>query len=439
MSAIEKEAYVSTPASPANRGVVRAMDVPRKRPHRRRALWWGAAVVVALAAATVGISRLGAAPPVVERGSVWIDTVRRGEMVRQVQGNGTLVPELIRWITSVTTGRVERILVQPGTRVSADTVLLELTNPDVSLQALEADRQVDSVSAELANLEATQRRDRLAQESQVASIRSQLNQAKRQASADAALAARGFLSELEMAQSKGRAEELESRLEFEQKRLTALSEGMKAQLSAERTRLQGMRSVAEFRHRDLDALHVRAGIDGVLQEQPLQVGQSVATGTLLAKVAQPERLKAELNIPEVQAKDVQVGQPVAIDTHNGVIQSRVSRINPSVQAGSVKVEVKLEGTLPPGARPDLSVQGSIELEKLENVLYVGRPAITGQSGGKIALFRVDPDDAGAVRGPVVLGRASVRTVEIKSGLKEGDKVILSDMSRYDAAERIRLQ
>jgi RND family efflux transporter MFP subunit len=395
-------------------------------------------VTAVVVAASVGLRRLRVAAPTVERGTVWMDTVQRGPMVREVLGQGTLVPEEIRYIAAKTNARVERVLVKPGATVKADTVILELTNSDMQLQALEADRQLAQSQAELANLQATLNSSKLAQQSIVATIGSDLADARRRALADEALAKKGFLSELEQGQTKGRADELDGRLEFEKKRLVAQTQGMAAQVAAQKAQVERMRSIAEFRRKEVEDLKLRAGVDGVLQELALQPGQAVAAGAALAKVARPDRLKAEVRIPETQAKDVIIGLKATIDTRNGVVPGHVVRIDPAATAGTVLVDVTLDGPLPAGARPDLNIEGTIEIERLASVLYVGRPAF-GQPGATVGIFRLDGDGSHAERASVKLGRSSVKSVEILSGLKEGDKVILSDMSQWDQVDRIRLQ
>ena len=415
-----------------------AVDIPRAPIRRtRRYVTYGVAGVTALVAVSVGLRQLRPAAPSVDRGTVWMDTVRRGPMVREVLGQGTLVPEEIQWIAAKTNARVERVLVKPGAPVKADTVILELANSELQLQALEADRQLAQAQAELVNLQATLNAQRLAQESTVASIGSDLADARRRSRADEELARKGFLSELEQGQTLGRANELAGRLEFEKKRLLAQSQGIAAQVAAQRAQVERLRSIAEFRRKEVDGLKLRAGVEGVLQELSLQNGQAVAAGTLLAKVVRPDRLKAEIRIPETQAKDVQIGQQGSVDTRNGVVAGHVVRIDPAAQGGTVRVDVTFDGALPAGARPDLNVEGTIEIERLQSVLYVGRPT-AGQPGATLGLFRVDPDGAGAERATVKLGRSSVRNVEIVSGLHEGDKVILSDMSQWDQVDRIRL-
>ena len=415
------------------------VDIPRKPVNRtRRYVITAVAGAAAIVAASIGLSRLRAAAPTVEAGTVWMDTVRRGPMVREVLGQGTLVPEEIRWIAAKANARVEKVLVKPGAQVKADTVILELANSDLQLQALEADRQLAQAQAELANLTATLNAQRLAQESVVASLGSDLGDARRRARADDELARRGFLSELEQGQTRDRAAELTGRLAFEEKRLKAQSQGIAAQVAAMRAQIQRLRSISEFRRKEVEDLKQRAGVDGVLQELALQPGQSVAAGALLAKVARPDRLQAEVRIPETQAKDVRVGQKASIDTRNGIIPGHVSRIDPAAQAGTVRVDVALDGPLPDGARPDLNVEGTVEIERLASVLYVGRPAF-GQPEGTVGLFKLEADGSEAVRISVKLGRSSVKSVEVRGGLKEGDRVILSDLSQWDHVDRIRLK
>jgi HlyD family secretion protein len=415
------------------------VDIPRPRVNRTpRKVALAVAGALVLLGTTTGLRRLRAAAPTVERSTVWMDTVQRGPMVREVLGQGTLVPEEIRWIAAKANARVERVLVKPGAKVLPDTVLLELSNSDLELAALEADRQLAQGQAELVNLQATLNAQKLAQQSTVATISSDLADARRRARADAELAKKGFLSDLEQGQTLGKADELEGRLGFEKKRLTAQSQGITAQVAAQRAQVERLRSIAEFRRKEVDDLKERAGVTGVLQELPLQPGQAVAAGAILAKVARPDRLKAEVRIPETQAKDVLIGQKATIDTRNGVVPGHVVRIDPAAQAGTVLVDVTLDGALPAGARPDLNIEGTIEIERLASVLFVGRPAL-GQPGGTIGLFKLEPDGSGAERTTVKLGASSVKSVEILGGLREGDRVILSDMSQWDQVDRIRLQ
>ena len=396
------------------------MDVPREATRSRRPYVLAGLGALGLVAITAGLGRLADAPPSVERSAVWIDTVRSGELLRQVSGPGTLVPEEIRWVTATTAGLVERILIEPGSRVESDSVLVELSNPDLELEALEAERQLKSAEADLVNLRATMDIERLAQKSVVASVRIQHREAERRAEAEARLAEAEIVGALEFARTQEREEELAGRLEIEQERSRILDQAMVA---------RGAEQV--------ESLHVVAGLDGVLQELPLEVGQRVSAGTLLAKVVQPDRLKAALRIPEAQAKEVQLGQQVEVDTHNGIVPGHVVRIDPAVQRGTVTVDVALDGELPRGARPDLSVDGRIELERLGDVLYTGRPAF-GRSNSRISLFKLEAGGGAATRVVVSLGGSSVSEVEILEGLEEGDRVILSDMSEWDGADRIDL-
>ena len=392
--------------------------------------------LVAVLLITLGLSRLKPAAPTVERGSVWIDTVRRGPMLRQVRGLGTLVPEEIRWIPALTEGRVERILVQPGTAVRRDTVVLELSNPQLDLAALDVTWQLKAAEAETINLKVRLESQRLDQVAATATVEASQKQARLQADADEALAHEGLVSDLNLKISQSRALELTTRLEIEKKRLEINTEAITAQLAVQEARLEQLRALSALKRREVEALRVRAGIDGVLQQLPVEVGQQIAPGATLAKVTVPGRLKAELRIAETQAKDIQLDQVASIDTRNGIVPGRVIRIDPAVQNGTVKVDVALEGALPKGARPDLSVDGTIELERLADVLQVGRPAF-GQEQSTVGLFRLQ-DGGEASRVQVKLGRSSVNLVEIVEGLNEGDQVILSDTSTWDAFDRIRL-
>jgi HlyD family secretion protein len=415
------------------------VDIPRAPQNRtRKYVAMGVGAAALLVGATVGLGRLKAAAPTVDKGTIWPDVVRRGPMVREVLGQGTLVPEEIRWIAAKTNARVEKVLVRPGAAVKADTVILELANSDLELAALEADRQLAQAQAEVANLAATLNGQKLAQESVIASLGSDLGDAQRRARADEALAQKGFLSELEQGQTVGKERELAGRLEFERKRLGAQSKGITAQMTAQRAQIERLRSISQFRRKEVDDLKLRAGVDGVLQELALQPGQSVAAGTLLAKVARPDRLMAEVRIPETQAKDVRVGQKATVDTRNGVIPGKVARIDPAAVQGTVRVDITLSGPLPDGARPDLNVEGTIEIERLANVLYVGRPTF-GQPESTVGLFKIDPESGIATRVSVKLGRSSVKSVEIVAGLNEGDQVILTDMSQWDQVDRVRLK
>ncbi len=413
------------------------MDVPREPIRSRRPYVLAALGGLALVLVTVMLARLADAPPSVERASVWIDTVRQGELLRQVSGPGTLVPEEIRWVTATTAGRVEAIHVEPGSQVEVDTLLVELSNPDVELEALEAERQLKSAEADLANLRAQLNIERLNQRSTIAQVRSEYRDAKRRAEAQQRLAEADIIAELDYAQTKDRAEELAGRLEIEQERARILAEANEARTAAQVAQVERLLALARFQADRVDSLRTPAGLSGVLQELPLEVGQRVSPGTLLAKVVQPKRLKAELRIPEAQAEEVKLGQRAEIDTHNGLIQGLVVRIDPSVRRGAVTVDVSLEGPLPPGARPDLSVDGRIELERLEDVLYTGRPAF-GQPNSRISLFKLAEGGSLATRVVVRLGGSSVSEIQILEGLEEGDRVILSDMSEWDTADRLEL-
>lgn len=415
------------------------VDIPREPGRRgRRRLVVGAAGLGVLVFASVALARLEPAAPSVDRAGVWVDTVREGTMVRQVRGPGTLVPEQIRYISAVTAGRVERLLVEPGTSVTPETELLVLSNPEVQLQAMEAQRQLAATQANLANLRATLENQRLNQEAAVASVRSQYREAARQAEANRELAGRGLIPTLDFRRSEDSAEELAQRLQIEEKRLEFIAASTEAQLAAQLSEIERLQALSGLQQSYVTSLAVQAGAPGVLRELPLQEGEWVNPGSRLAVVVQPGRLKAELRIPETQARDVSVGQRATVDTHNGIVEGRVVRIDPAVQNGTVTVDVALEGELPRGARPDLSVNGTIEIERLDDVVHVGRPAY-GQAESTVGLFRVDADGKQARRVNVRLGRSSVNTIEVVSGLQPGDVVILSDMSQWDATDRVRLR
>ena len=419
------------------------MDIARPniaRQKRRRQIIYIAVGIILLVLVTMGLSRLKPAAPTVERSTVWIDTVKRGSVLRQVRGLGTLVPMegSIQWIPAITEGRVEKIIELPGTSVKPDTVLLEMSNPQLQQETLDASLKLKADEADYKNLQTQLASQVLAQKSLAAQAQSEYSQAKMQADIDTQLAKLGVISELSEKVSNQKADELSTRNDIEKQRLVNSTEVLQAQLQAKQAELEQVRALAQLKQEQFDKLRVRAGIAGVLQELPLKVGQWVTPGTTLAKVVQPQRLKAELKIAETQAKDIQLGQPASVDTHNGVISGHVTRIDPSVQNGTVTVDVALDSALPQGARPDLSVDGTIDLEKMENVLYVGRPAF-GQEQSTVGMFKLEPDGTNAVRAQVKLGRSSVNTVEILQGLKEGDQVILSDMSRWDNFDRIRLE
>jgi HlyD family secretion protein len=417
------------------------MDIIRESNSRKQRIRRIALVVVGLvlvSSAFLGLSQLRPAAPTVDRTAIWTDTVRRGTMLRQVRGLGTLVPEEIWWISSTVDARVQRILVQPGTVVTASTVLIELSNPELEQEALESEWQLKAAIAELRNLEVQLQSQKLDREAILATVRAENVQAQLRSETDKTLNSKGLSTSLETKGANARAEELAERYAIEQKRLDILGESSKAQMAVQRSRIEQLRALVGLRRARVEAMHVRAGIDGVLQQLPVQVGQQVIIGTTLAKVAQSGRLKAQLRVAETQAKDVQTGLSVVVDTRNGIIDGTVSRIDPAVQNGTVTVDVELTGTLPKGARPDLTVDGTIELERLQNVLYIGRPAQIGD-GGTVGLFKIDPDNAGATRVEVKLGRSSVSTIEVMSGIREGDRIILSDMSSWDGEERVELR
>lgn len=414
------------------------MDIPREPKSKRRRWILGGVAVAGVVIITAALGRLEPAAPSVDRGTLWIDTVRKGEMLRQVRGPGTLVPEQILYISAVTGGRVERIQVRPGEKVTANTLILEMSNPDVQLEALSAEQQLSAAEAALVSLRTTLETQRLNQEGTVATTQQQYNEAKRNADVANGLDTKGLLSPVEVGNVRDRAVEADKRLQVETQRLGVMSKSIDEQVALQRQQVERLRAIADFQRKRVESMQVRAGTDGVLQDMDLQPGQWVQPGTLLAKVAQPGRLKAVLQIPETQAKDVALGQPAAIDTRNGIVKGRVVRMDPSAHNGTVTMDVALDGTLPPGARPDLSVDGTIEVERLENVLYVGRPAY-GQAESTVGLFKLTPDGKEAVRVNVKLGRSSVNTIEVVQGLNVNDKVIISDMSAWDSHDRVRLR
>lgn len=416
------------------------MDIARPdraREKKTRRLIYGGVGLAAVLLVTLGLSRLKPAAPSVERATVWIDTVKRGPMLRQVRGLGTLVPVEIRWIPAINEARVERIVIQPGTAVKANSVILELSNPNLELAALEAESQLRAAEAQYVELRVRLESQRLDQEAAAAQVRASYNEARLRAQADAELAKEGLIADITRQVSKVTAEELANRNTIETKRLDISGESVKAQLAVQQTAVERARALLRVRRSEVDALRLKAGIDGVLQVVPVEVGQRVTPGLNLARVAQPQNLKAVIRVAETQAKDVQIGQKASVDTRNGVVPGHVIRVDPSSQNGTVGVDIALDAALPKGARPDLSVDGTVELERLENVLFVGRPA-QGQPESLVGLFRLEPDSSDANRVKVKLGRASVNTVEIVEGLKEGDQVVLSDTSAWDSHDRIRL-
>jgi multidrug resistance efflux pump len=414
------------------------VDIQRIRPKSRRpAILWSVGAGVVLLA-TLGLSRLKPAAPTADGAALWRDTVTKGPMTREVRGPGTLVPEQIRWISALTPGRVEKVSAQAGQQVEANTVLMELSNPDVMIRALEAERQLTAAQAELVSLRTSLETQRLNQEGVVATTRTEYRNAMRKAAGDSALMAEGLISTSDAGLSKDRAEEYVTRLQVEQDRLRVITDNVQGQLSVQQQQVARLKDIVAFNQRQVDAMVVRAGVKGVLTELPLQVGQWANSGIELAKVVQPGRLKAVLRIPETEARDLGLGQSAVIDTRNGLVNGKVARMDPSSTNGTVTIDVALPDNLPRGARPDLSVDGTIEVERLGEVMHVGRPAF-GQANSSVSLFKLVEGGNAAVRVKVDLGRTSVNAVEILRGLSPGDVVILSDMSRYDGVDRVRIK
>ncbi len=416
------------------------MDIPRKSQARLRLIRRIIFSIIALGA--IGgiswyVSQLEPADPPVDRAQVWIDTVKRGPMLRQVRGLGKLVPEEIRWVPAATEGRVEEIFLKPGARVAPNTILLELSNSQLEQETVNAEWDWKAAETSYEDLKVTLESEELTQVSEIARIESEYRQAQLRYEADLELAEQGLVSGLDLKLKKETAAQLDNRLRIEKKRLDIRKKSITAQLAVQQTRIEQLHAIYALKKSQLDQLQVRAGVNGVLQLLSVEVGQRVAPGTNLARVADPNRLKAELSIAETQAKDIQIGQEVSIDTRNSIIPGMVSRIDPAVIDGTVTVDVALKAELPKGARPDLSVDGTIVLERLEDVVYVGRP-VQGQADSQIGLFKLDPDGKRAIRVTVKLGRSSVNTIEVKEGLKPGDQVILSDMTAQDGFDRIRL-
>ena len=414
------------------------MDIKREPAKRgRKRILYGGIALAAIVATTLGLRGLKPAAPRVDRAAVWIDSVQRGPLVIEVRGPGTLVPERVRYISAVTAGRVEKRLAEPGEEVHPETVLLELSNPDVQLEALESERQLTVAQADRVNLKSTLESNRLNQEAAVAAAKAAYLDARRTAEASKELAEKELISSMEASRAADRVEELETRYKVEEQRLAVITAATDSQIVLQQAQVGRLLAVTDFQRGRVRSMVVKAGANGILQELPLEVGQWAQSGATLARLVEPGKLKAVLRIPETQAKDVVLGQPAAIDTRNGVVQGKVMRIDPAVQNGTVTVDVSLEGELPRGARPDLSVDGTIQVERLDNVLHVGRPAY-GQANSTVGLFKLVGDGTEAVRASVRLGRTSVNTVEILGGLQPGEKVIISDMSRWDAFERVRV-
>jgi HlyD family secretion protein len=416
------------------------MDIAR--PHiakqkRRRRILFASGGALALILITVALSHLKPAVPSVDRSTVWIDTVKRGPMVREVRGLGTLVPEEIRWIPANTEGRVEKIIVRPGTQVKADTVILELSSPELEQAAHDAESKLKAAEAEFTTLQAKLQRDLLDQESTTARVHSELEQARMESETNEQLKKNGLVAELQYKTAQVKAAELANRDAIEQKRLNFARDSIEPQLASKQAEVDQVKAAAQLKLDQVEALHVKAGMNGVLQQMPVDVGQRVKIGDNLARVADPTKLKAEIKIAETQAKDIQIGEKATIDTRNGVVTGHVTRVDPAVEQGTVKVDAQIDGELPRGARPDLTIDGTIELERLDDVIYVGRPAF-GQENNTVGIFKLVSGSSEAVRTPVKLGRSSVNSIEIVNGLQPGDQVILSDTSAWDAHERIRL-
>lgn len=416
------------------------MDIPRQGVARKKKLrryLYIFLIVLAVPLITIGLSKLKPAPPSVDRGTVVIDAVKRGPLNRNVNGLGTLVPEDIRWIAAVTSGRVEKRLAQQGAKVTPDTVLLELSNPELDQSLVEAESQLNSAQAEYQNKKVELEAQLLNQQAAAATVEADYTQARLTLEANEQLVKEGLVSDLILKQSRGKFGELSTRRELEKKRLAINTEAVKTQLAVSQAKLDQLKALAALRRQQRDQLRVKAGMHGVLQQMVVEVGQQVAPGANLCRVADMTKLKAQIRIAETQLKDMAIGQVATIDTRNGVVPGHVIRIDPAAENGTVTVDVSLEGELPPGTRADMGVDGRIELERLVDVLYVQRPAF-GQEKSTITLFKLEPDEKTAVRTRVTLGRHSVTHIEIVEGLKVGDKVILSDTSQWDNDDRIRL-
>jgi HlyD family secretion protein len=421
------------------------MDVPRKDARRRKIVRWTIFIVIvalAIPGTFYGLSRLKPAAPGVDMSALWPDTAKRGEMVLEVHGLGTLVPEETMLIPATTDGRVSQIFIRPGSPVKADSVVMVLVNPDLETAEQDAEYALKAAQADYNNLKVTLEKSLLDMKETATQASADYNTAKLEADRDAALAKENLLAGVDAKISAVKAQQLGDRTALEQQRLTINGTAEESQLAAQQVKIDQLRADYELKKQRVAELKVRAGFDGMLQQlpdplKPIEVGQQVTAGTPLGKVAQPSKLKAELKIPETQVKDIAIGLSAVVDTRNGIIDGHVSNIDPSIINGTVTVDVKLDGKLPPSARPDLSVDGTIQIEKLDNVLYVGKP-VFGQENATVKIFKIDPDGKYAQTTKVTFGRASVNTIEIKSGLMPGDRVILSDMSQYDAYDRIRL-
>jgi len=404
---------------------------------RIRRILYAAAAVIVIGGISLGVSKLKPAAPSVDRAVVWIDSVKRGPMLRQVRGSGVLTPEDIRWIPAQTQGRIERIVLRPGAQVTPDSVILEMSNPELENAVRAAQLDYQSAQAAYTNRKAQLESDVLQQEANLANIETQAKQAALDLEANETLYKENLISKLTLEQKRGLDKDLKNRVEVEKKRLAITKEGIQSQLAPQEADVNSKKAQAELRRRQLDDLKVKAGMSGTLTAVPVERGQQVGPGTNLARVANPSNLKAELRIAETQTKDIHIGQYAEVDTRTGIVKGHVSRIDPSATGGTVGVDVIMDGALPPGARPDLSVDGTIQLEKLDNIIFVGRPAF-GQENSTVTIFKVQQNGE-AIATKVKLGRASVNTIEVLEGLQPGDQVILSDMSQFDAFDRVQLK
>ncbi|HTL45098.1 MAG TPA: efflux RND transporter periplasmic adaptor subunit [Vicinamibacterales bacterium] len=414
--------------------IARPSQAKRKRIRR---ILWGSATLLAIVLISVAVSRLKPAAPTVDRAVVWIDAVKQGNLVVQVRGSGTLTPEDIRWIPAMTQGRVEKIVLRPGAQVKADSVILELTNPELEQQVREAELEYQSAQAAYVNRKAELQTGLLSQEADTANIEASYKQAALDLEANEKLAKDGLVSDIQLKQKQSAAAELKNRLDLAQKRLVIARDGIQSQVAPQEADVNQKKAAWDLKRQQLGDLKVKAGMAGILQQVPVEVGAQVAPGTNLARVANPNDLKAELRIAETQTKDIRIGQPAEIDTRNGIVKGHVSRIDPASNGGTVGVDVIMDEPLPPGARPDLSVDGTIRLDELKDVVIVGRPAF-GQENSTVSIFKLQPNGE-AVATKVKLGRASVNQIQVLDGLKPGDQVILSDMSQYDAFDRVQLK
>jgi HlyD family secretion protein len=417
------------------------MDIQRPsnaRAKKIRRIIYATIALVSITGVTYGVTRLRPAAPAVDKATIWTDEVKRGPMIRDVRGVGTFVPVDIRWIPAQTDSRVDRIVLRPGAIVKPDSIILELSDPILQRETLDAGYQLKAAQADLENLKVQINSELLNQKSFTATVRSDYEQARLQHEVDEKLRAEGIGAEVTAKLSKVKAEQLAIRLTLEEDRTKNAEDSAAARLQAQQSHVDQQRALYDLKRSELDSLHVRAGIEGVLQLVPVDVGQHVTPSTNLARVADPKHLKAEIKIPETQARDITIGQPATVDTRNGIVKGRVSRIDPSVQNGTVTVDVLFTEPLPNGARPDLSIDGTIELENLKDVLYVGRP-VHGQTDSTIGLFKLVEEGSEGLRVSVKLGKSSVNAVEILQGLNVGDKVILSDMSAWDGFDRVRLR